>query len=176
MRLRIVPASRVDVAEYIDRHHRHHRHPVGDVFRLAVVDEEGLVRGVATVGRPVARALDDGATLEVTRVATDGARNACSLLYGAARRAAWALGYARILTYTLPEEGGASLRGAGWPCEGGQPVATGSGWLSRGHDRSPHRAGKVRWTCQNPGAHIGPVTWPANPTGQPVQEALPWPR
>lgn len=72
------------------------------------------VRGVAIVGRPVARNSDNGWTLEVNRVCTDGARNACSMLYGAAWRAAKALGYRRLVTYTLPAEGGASLRAAGW--------------------------------------------------------------
>ena len=66
------------------------------------------------VGRPVARNSDNGYTLEVNRVCTDGARNACSMLYGAAWRAAKALGYRRLITYTLPAEGGASLRAAGW--------------------------------------------------------------
>lgn len=116
--LTIIPASRADVAAFIARTHRHHKPPAGDVFRLAVVDETGAVRGVASVGRPVARMLDDGWTLEVNRVATDGAKNACSLLYGAARRVAWTMGYRRILTYTLPEEGGASLRAAGWTLDG----------------------------------------------------------
>ena len=66
------------------------------------------------VGRPVARMLNDGATLEVNRLCTDGTPNACSMLYGAAWRAAKALGYRRLITYTLPEEGGASLRASGW--------------------------------------------------------------
>jgi hypothetical protein len=78
------------------------------------VDEAGEVRGVAIVGRPVSRALDNGLTLEVNRVATDGCPNACSALYGASWRAAKALGYRRLVTYTLEDEGGASLRGAGW--------------------------------------------------------------
>ena len=72
------------------------------------------VVGVAIVGRPVARMLDNGWVLEVNRCCTDGTRNACSALYGAAWRAARALGYRRLITYTLPSEGGASLRGAGW--------------------------------------------------------------
>lgn len=76
------------------------------------------MRGVAIVGRPVARLLDNGWTLEVNRVCTDGARNACSMLYGAAWRAAKALGFRRLITYTLPEEGGASLRASGWYCVG----------------------------------------------------------
>ena len=76
-------------------------------------DETG-VRGVAIVGRPVARHLDDGWTLEVNRCCTDGADNACSMLYGASWRVARNLCYTKLITYTLPEEGGASLRGAGW--------------------------------------------------------------
>lgn len=77
-------------------------------------NEERIICGVAIVGLPVARLLCDGFTLEVRRVCTDGTRNACSMLYQAAWRAVKALGYRKLITYTLPEEGGASLRGAGW--------------------------------------------------------------
>lgn len=80
----------------------------------AVSDIEGEVRGVAVAGRPVARLLQDGFTAEVTRLCTDGAPNACSMLYRALWRAVRALGYRRLVTYTLPEEGGASLRAAGF--------------------------------------------------------------
>lgn len=73
-----------------------------------------MIRGVAIVGRPVARSLDDGVTAEVTRLCTDGAPGACSFLYGAAARAAFALGFKRIGTYILKAESGASLVGAGW--------------------------------------------------------------
>lgn len=113
-RLEIVPLTQREACAYIAEHHRHHKPPRGDVFRLGVADESGTIRGVATIGRPVARHLDDGWTLEVTRVATDGCPNACSALYGAAWRAARALGWKRLVTYTLPEEGGASLRASGW--------------------------------------------------------------
>lgn len=89
----------------------------GCLFCVAVADRVG-VAGVAIVGRPVSRMLQDGWTAEVVRLATDGTRNACSILYGAAWRAARALGYRRLVTYTLPEEGGASLRAAGWRCLG----------------------------------------------------------
>jgi hypothetical protein len=106
----VVPISRDEAKAFVRAHHP----PVSHKFSIAVADEDGKVRGVAMVGRPVARALDDGWTLEVTRVATDGARNACSMLYGAAWRAARALGFRKLVTYTLPEEGGASLRAAGW--------------------------------------------------------------
>lgn len=107
-----------DANAFVAEHHRHHKPVVGHKFSLSVVDEAGSVRGVAIVGRPVARMSDNGLTLEVTRVATDGCANACSALYGAVRRAAFALGYKRLITYTLPSEGGASLRGAGWKCLG----------------------------------------------------------
>lgn len=118
MKLRIVPCDFDEACAFIARHHRHHPPPQGHKFSLAVADGSEEVRGVATVGRPVGRLLDDGMTLEVTRVATDGCPNACSALYGACRRAAFALGYTRLVTYTLPEESGASLRGAGFKCLG----------------------------------------------------------
>lgn len=93
--------------------HRHHRPPVGHKFSIGAMLGDKLV-GVVIVGRPVSRARDDRRTLEVTRLCTDGTRNACSFLYGAAARAAFALGYVRIGTYTLPDEGGVSLRASGW--------------------------------------------------------------
>lgn len=117
MSLLIVPTTLEEANAFVARHHRHHKPVPGCKFAVAVAEGE-TVRGVALVGRPVARMLDDGWTLEVNRCATDGARNACSMLYGAAWRAARALGYRRLLTYTLPEEGGASLRAAGWKCLG----------------------------------------------------------
>jgi hypothetical protein len=113
-RLEVVPCKRAAAQRFIERHHRHHPPSIGDVFCLAVADEEGEIRGVAQIGRPVARASDDGWTLEVTRVATDGCPNACSALYGAAWRAARALGWRRLVTYTLISESGSSLRAAGW--------------------------------------------------------------
>jgi hypothetical protein len=109
----VVPLPLAEANAFVARHHRHHRPVVGHKFSLGVADESGEIRGVAIVGRPVSRHEDDGLTLEVNRVATDGYRNACSALYGAARRATFALGYKRLITYTLPSEGGASLRGAG---------------------------------------------------------------
>ncbi|WP_186065946.1 XF1762 family protein [Burkholderia gladioli] len=123
MSLVIVPISLDEANAFVATHHRHHRPAVGHKFSIAVVDplsldsfaaQEPCVCGVVIVGRPVARGNDDGLTLEVTRCCTDGTRNACSALYGAAWRAARALGYRRLITYTLPAEGGASLRGAGW--------------------------------------------------------------
>ena len=98
---------------FVRDHHRHHPPVVGHLFSLGA-HKDGRLVGVAIVGRPVARMRDDGLTVEVTRLCTNGTRNACSFLYGRAARAAFALGFLRIGTYTLPNEGGASLRAAGW--------------------------------------------------------------
>jgi hypothetical protein len=111
--LALQPITYREAAAFIAEHHRHHLPPVGWKFGVAVNDGERVV-GVITVGRPVARMLDDGWTLEVTRCCTDGTRNAPSMLYGAAKRAAFALGYKRLITYTLQSEPGTSLRAAGW--------------------------------------------------------------
>ncbi|MFB6505538.1 XF1762 family protein [Streptomyces sp. NPDC056099] len=113
-RLHLVPLRQKDAREFVAAWHRHHRPPPGAVFSVGAADDDGVLRAVAMVGRPVARMLDNGQTLEVTRTATDGTANANSLLYGAAWRAAQALGYTRLITYTQAGESGASLRGAGW--------------------------------------------------------------
>ena len=107
---------RIDLADanaFVAKIHRHHEPTVGHKFSIAVYRGE-VLRGVAIVGRPVARRIDDNFTLEVTRLATDGEKNACSILYSAAARSAEAMGFARIVTYTLASEGGASLRASGW--------------------------------------------------------------
>lgn len=113
MKLRAVPVDLEAANEFVARHHRHHGKVVGHKFSIGAVVEDRIV-GVAIIGRPISRHRDDGLTLEVTRLCTDGTRNACSFLYGAAARAAFALGYARIGTYIHKEEGGASLRATGW--------------------------------------------------------------
>lgn len=109
---------------FVEAHHRHHRPVVGHLFSLGAALDERIV-GVVIVGRPVARMRDDGLTAEVTRLCTDGTRNACSFLYGAAARAAFALGFKRIGTYILAEEPGTSLTAAGWRCIG---EAGGGSW------------------------------------------------
>lgn len=113
MSLRHIPLSLSDANAFVTEHHRHHKPVVGHKFSIGASNQEQIV-GVVIVGRPVSRHRDDGETLEVTRLCTDGTRNACSFLYGAAARATFALGYRRIGTYTLPNEGGASLRASGW--------------------------------------------------------------
>lgn len=111
--LELTPVSFRDACTFVAQHHRHHRPPRGHKFSIGI-GQGGQLVGVAMVGRPVARLFDDGWTLEVNRTATDGTKNANSMLYGAAWRAAKALGYRRLITYTQGEETGASLRAAGW--------------------------------------------------------------
>jgi hypothetical protein len=114
MSLSVTPIDFAEANAFVSAFHRHHKPMVGCKFCVAVSDADGKVRGVAITGRPVSRHLDDGWTLEVNRCCTDGARNACSMLYGAAWRVAKAMGFRKLITYTLPAEGGASLRAAGW--------------------------------------------------------------
>lgn len=117
--LDVVPTTLAEANAFVERYHRHHQPTVGHKYSVACADtERGEVVGVAIVGRPVARYLDDGWTLEVTRCCTDGTRNACSMLYAAAWRAARALGYKKLITYILDTETGASIRAAGWKCVG----------------------------------------------------------
>ena len=125
-RLHIVPCTISDAKAYVEQHHRHHIPPVGGLFAMACGAEgSDEVCGVVIVGRPVARMSDNGWTAEVTRLATNGTPNACSILYSAAWRAARAMGYRRLITYILTEEPGTSLKAVGWKCLG---EAGGGSW------------------------------------------------
>ena len=115
--LSLVPVSLKEANAFVAAHHRHHKPVTGHKFSIGCAAEGRLV-GVAIVGRPVSRYLDDGLTLEVNRLCTTGEQNACSMLYGAAARAAKAMGYHKIITYTLDSEPGTTLRAAGWTCAG----------------------------------------------------------
>ena len=132
MALTAVPITLTEAREFVGNFHRHNKPPVGGVFAVGVSDGNKLV-GVAIAGRPVARMLDNGETLEVTRccVLDDAPKGSCSFLYARCWNAARALGWKRILTYTLQAESGASLRGAGWKViaqtDGYNPAA----WQSR---------------------------------------------
>jgi len=133
--LQVVPVGWRDASAFVDTWHRHHKAPPGHKFCLGVADDNTLV-GVAMVGRPVARSFDDGLTLEVNRTVTDGTRNANSMLYGAAWRAAKALGYRRLITYTQEGEGGASLRAAGYRVLAERPARP--GWTCPSRPRDGH--------------------------------------
>lgn len=117
MGLEVVPMTLREANAFVAGHHRHHGPTAGHKFSVGLSDGERVV-GVAIVGRPVSRYLDDGWTLEVNRLCTDGTHNACSMLYAAAWRAARAMGYKRLITYILESESGVSLRAAGWTCVG----------------------------------------------------------
>ena len=135
--LLLVPVGFAEARVFVEVWHRHLGPPRGHKFSLGLRDAGGVLVAVAIVGRPVARALDDGRSAEVTRLAGDGTPNACSMLLGAAARAARALGYRRLVTYTRAEESGASLRAAGW-----RPVAVLPPRRQRGGAVGP---GRVRW-------------------------------
>lgn len=116
-RLTVGPISLREAHAYVNSIHRHHRASRGGCFAIAAYQGDGsgmCIRGVVVVGRPVARMLQDGWTAEVTRLATDGSKNCCSLLYAAAWRAARAIGYRKLITYILDTESGVSLRASGW--------------------------------------------------------------
>jgi hypothetical protein len=132
MSLQIVPVTFAEATGFVELWHRHNAPPIGHKFSLGVADGEKLV-GVAMVGRPVARHYDDGRTLEVNRTATDGTRNANSMLYGAAWKVAKNLGYRRLITYTQADETGASLRAAGWVVLASRPPR--SGWTAPSRPR-----------------------------------------
>ena len=142
--MEIVPCTISDAKEFVTQHHRHHGAPQGALFAIGCA-VEGEVVGVAIVGRPVARRLDDGWTAEVTRLATrEGIPNACSKLYRACWRIVSIMGYKRLVTYTLATETGASLRGAGFRLVGTTP---GRSWSVRSRprvDKHPLQE-KMRW-------------------------------
>ena len=143
VRLEIQPITYREAIAFIAKHHRHHAPPQGYKFGIAVNDGEKVV-GVVTVGRPVARHLDNGWTAEVTRCCTDGTKNAPSILYGAAWRAARAMGYKRLITYTLIEEPGTSLFAAGWKVIG-QTTGGNRNTPSRLRIDSEHQGQKLLW-------------------------------
>lgn len=140
----IIPLDLSEANALVERWHRHHRSVVGNKFSIGVSDENGVIHGAAIVGRPVARYLDNGLTLEVTRCVTDGTPNVASMLYGACRRACFALGYKRLVTYTLDAEPGTSLRASGWKV---MAKTAGGSWSRQSRprvDKHPLEP-KLRW-------------------------------
>lgn len=141
--MRIHPISFRLACDYINANHRHHKKPQGCKFCISVNDENGRICGVAVCGRPVSRYLDNGITLEITRLCTDGTRNACSMLYGACVRIAREMGYRKVITYILESESGASLKASNFVCcgEAGGEIWTGK----RNRDNGVPREKKTRW-------------------------------
>lgn len=124
MKWKIIPISLKQANDFVNLHHRHHKQVQGHKFSIGLCNENKLV-GVAICGRPVARFLDNGLTLEVTRLCTDGTPNACSKLYAQCARIAKEMGYEKIITYIMETENGASLKASNWILEdkscGGKP-------------------------------------------------------
>lgn len=143
MALEIRPITFRAASEFVNKNHRHHKATVGSKFCIGCYKNDLLV-GVAVCGRPVSRHYDDGMTVEINRLCTDGTANACSKLYGAACRVAKAMGYQKAITYTLQSENGASLKASNFVCEG---VAGGTHWTGkRNRNQSMPRELKTRWT------------------------------
>ena len=137
----VVPLTLKCANDFVIQNHRHHGKVQGCKFCIGAVDEKGKLRGVAIVGRPVSRHLDNGTTAEITRLCTDGFKNACSFLYAACARIAKEMGYTKIITYILITENGASLKAAGWSEQG---VGGGGNWnvKSRPRNDSPNTCKK----------------------------------
>ena len=148
MTLIAIPMKLSEAAEFVRNFHRHNKPPVGGLFAVGVSDGLRCI-GVAIVGRPVSRQLDNGETVEVVRccVLDDAAKNACSFLYARCWTAARALGWTRCLTYTLQTESGASLKGAGWKVIAELPAKNAGGWQTRpGRDwQAVVGQSKFRW-------------------------------
>ncbi len=137
----VVPLTLKCANDFVIQNHRHHGKVQGCKFCIGAVDEKGKLRGVAIAGRPVSRHLDNGTTAEITRLCTDGFKNACSFLYAACARIAKEMGYTKIITYILITENGASLKAAGWSEQG---VCGGGNWnvKSRPRNNSPNTCKK----------------------------------
>jgi hypothetical protein len=171
MSLHLAPCTRAQANDFVRLIHRHNGPLPSAIFHMAVYGEDAAVRGIALAGMPKARVLCTPGTLEVSRVATDGTRNACSMLYGACTRAARALGYRRLITYTLEREAGASLRASGWALAA---EVKGEGWARRRASigdlnyMDQHDVGdKWRWEIQL-GEPLPNLTWPSMDAAYPT--------
>ena len=117
--IKAIPISLAQAQSYIDEHHRHHTSVIRDKYRVGA-EINGELVGVAQVGRPVNRHMDDGKTLEVIRLCSNGTKDVCSFLYAKSARIAKELGYSKIITYILESETGTSLKASGWHLEDSQ--------------------------------------------------------
>ena len=143
-RMKVIPITLREANTFVDEHHRHHKATQGCKFALGLLNGETLC-GVAICGRPVSRYLDNGLTLEITRLCTDGTPNACSKLYSSCVKVARAMGYEKVVTYILQSENGSSLKASNFVCEGkaGEPIWTGK----RNRDNGGRQEMKQRYVC-----------------------------
>lgn len=152
MKLKLQPTTLRKANEFVESFHRHSKPCRGARFCLQALYNEEVV-GIAIIGRPVARKLDDGLTAEVNRVCVlpTAPKNTCSFLYGRAWRVWQQMGGERMITYTLQDESGSSLRGAGWKILGEtKPSNTRKGWLTRENREKQfvYEKAKYRWHAQ----------------------------
>ena len=130
--------------EFVLANHRHNKPVAGHKFSIGLFDDERLI-SVAICGRPVARMADDGLTLEVLRVCTDATRNANSMLYSRVKKIAQIMGYQKVLTYTLTEESGASLRAVGAQKSGLVKPREWSRKKRKRNSQDVYKKEKIRW-------------------------------
>jgi len=142
--LKAVPITLRQANEFVKKYHRHNKPVQGYKFCIGV-EKDGKLVGVAIVGRPVARNLDDGKTAEITRVCTDGTKNANSFLYSRCKRICQLMGYERVITYTLQKESGSSLRAVGAVQEIEVRAATWDRPSRRRKEQKVYQEPKVRW-------------------------------
>ena len=144
--MRAIPIELKQANEFVDSLHRHHPSVHRDKFRIGC-EENGKLVGVAQLARPVSRVLDNGKTIEVVRLCTDGTPNACSFLYAKAARIAKEMGYEKIITYILCSECGSSLKACGWIKEAD---TAGHSWdcKSRPRNTAAPICNKQRWGKQ----------------------------
>lgn len=147
--MKLAPISLRQANAFVEKHHRHHGGRRAYRFAVCIKGPRGGMKGVAIAGNPIAKALCDGLTIEVSRTCTDGTKNANSMLYGAIWRAARALGYTRMVTYTMPEESGSSLRAVGMVPDG---MTEGRPWSRTKRPRTVNYpvGPKVRWMLTLP--------------------------
>ena len=143
--MKVLPLTLAQANELISAWHRHHKPSVGHRFSIGACDGMDIV-GAAIVGRPVARKTDQYLIAEVTRLVTNGTKNACSFLYAASARISREMGFQKIQTFILKDEPGDSLKAAGWTFEGmtdSKPYK----WHSRDGRRDDQPAeSKQRWS------------------------------
>jgi hypothetical protein len=139
IKLKACPMELKDANAFVESLHRHHAPVHRDKFRIGCKDNNDVIHGVVQCARPVSRVLDDGLTIEVVRLCSDGTDNVCSFLYSRAARIAKEMGYTRIITYILQSEDGASLRASGWSVD--KENVGGGSWdaPSRRRDVSDHQ-------------------------------------
>lgn len=142
--MQAVPIHIKEANSFIIQYHRHSLPTVGGKFTVAAI-HRGKLAGVAVAGRPVARRLDDGKTIEVLRVCTDGTPNCCSFLYARVAKIARLFGYTRVITYTLEEESGASLRAVGARVVGRVEAREWSAPSRRRKSQPVYGKKKLRW-------------------------------